>query len=116
VYRPAQLVPISTSAVIQSSGSYSNVVCGTGTWQGTGTIDYANPLVADATMAYTVEWRKFVGVMRITTVNGAASGTGSGMFTLTPLVGNCVTTDMAAAELNGSLAYEDGGPLVSRAG
>ena len=100
------IVP-TTAARINSRGSFSNLVCSTGTADGDPaaggtTIDFTDPRVPDVTSAsYHIQFVGGQGVMTVASFNGQAV-TGGGYVNITPHTGNCVNEDVTAFDVAGS--------------
>ena len=98
---------INSGASINSAGSFSNLVCSTGTADGNPaaggtTFNFDDPRIPDVTQAsYHIQFVGGQGALTISSVNGSGA-TGGGYVKITPAVGNCVTQDVTAFDVAGS--------------
>jgi hypothetical protein len=95
---------------IVSSGTFANIVCGTGTADGnpTGTTINAGGGAAEISSArYHIDFRGTQGTLDVTQVNGSPETLGpvNGHVSITPTVGNC-STGVTAFEVAGVLAAQ----------
>ena len=96
----------STSAHISASGTYTNQVCGTGTADGTATIDF-NVNGVRASSNFHIDFRGGQGVLTLTynvTAGGTGSGSGQGAISIVPSGGNCVNEDVSEFTVLGGFA------------
>jgi hypothetical protein len=88
---------VGTNCSITSSGTFANMVCGTGTAAGSATLSAFTSVAppgsseASITVSYHIQFVASVGIL---TVDG---GGGGGIVQITPVApGNCVTTDVGS--------------------
>jgi hypothetical protein len=83
-------------AHISASGSFTNVICGTGLVTGSAVVSDNNGGHADITATFTIAFNATVGELVINTINGASTvaagpgASGGGAVQITPKTGNCV--------------------------
>ena len=96
-------------ASIASVGQFTNTVCGTGTaWSGSTTINAGGGTAEITSAEYTIDFRAFQGVVKITKVNGSAEAGGDdvdGYVTITPRVGDC-RTGVTSFDVSGAIHME----------
>jgi hypothetical protein len=81
-----------TAATINASGSFTNLVCGTGLAPGSASINFADPRGEDATATYSLAFAAAQGALVINTFSNAnGTGSGAGYVNIVPSQGNCVT-------------------------
>lgn len=80
------------SANISASGSYTNIICGTGEARGNATITFGpGSPVPSASASFVINFQAGVGALRITVFVDASghSGGGGGQVTIVPTGGSC---------------------------
>lgn len=99
VAEPVTAAPSGCS--ITSSGTFTNILCPTGTVTGTATVTEAQG--GTATYTYTVVFVAGIGVLEGTINDDGRTGTAAGVLVLVPLDGNCVTTAVSQFEVTGAV-------------
>ena len=86
-----------SASAIASSGTYNNVVCGTGNAEGTANIGNI------ATVAYTIDFANGEGTLRAAvTLSDGVTATAAGTVSIVPNVGGCVTGPATSFTVLGS--------------
>ena len=95
--------PRAESGSITASGSYDNMLCGTGTASGSSTVTLPSGTV---TANFTISFRGGNGTIDITRAvrNNGETGTGAGDAQLRPVDGNCATTAVNTFQVVGGFA------------
>lgn len=113
---PGTLEPTSTTGIydgiINSTGTYVNTICGTGTATGDPdgtTVEFANNGLVEGPYKaeYNIQFVAGQGVLDITHAEngpgeGPETGDGAGEISIEPSEGNCVTTDVTVFTVQGT--------------
>jgi hypothetical protein len=95
--------PRQESGPITASGTYNNMLCGTGSAQGSSTVTLPSGTV---NAQFVIQFRGGNGTIDITSAvrNNGETGTGAGDAQLRPVDGNCATTTVNTFQVLGGFA------------